>query len=104
MTVGHITRASYPKKINVLLALPLHNFLPRERMSCQTADNGLHCPENVYFERLQLSKVAVSLESLLLEFLDRSSTRSYSSSISPMDGVRLPSCCLLESMSTVPDS
>lgn len=58
---------------------------------------------HAYFERLQLSMIAVSLDCLLLEFLDRSSTRPYPFSISPMDGVRVPSCCPSESVSTVPD-
>lgn len=45
----------------------------------------------VYFERVNLSMAAVSFDSLLPELLDRSSTRPYSSSISPMEGVRAPS-------------
>lgn len=58
-----------------------------------------------YFERIQLSTLAVSLDSLLPEFLDRSSTRPYSSSISPMDGVRAPlSRCSSASTSSVPET
>lgn len=59
----------------------------------------------VYFERLQLSSLAVSFESLLPEPLDRSSTRPYSSSISPIDGVRAPpSSCSSALTASVPEA
>lgn len=60
---------------------------------------------HIYLERIQLSTLAVSLDSLLPEFLDRSSIRPYSSSISPMDGVRAPpSRCSSASTASVPDA
>lgn len=86
-------------KINVVLALRLYSSLPRECISCQTVEYiNWNCSAHYLLRR-----VAISLESLLPEFLDRSSTRPYSSSISPMDGVQVPSCCPSESTPSVPD-
>lgn len=86
-------------KINIFLQSD-SQIEPLSHADVAPVSGSSNLPEPVYFERVQLSSLAVSLESLLPDFLECSSTRQYSSSISPIDGVRVPSCRSSETVSS----